>query len=111
MGVQSKYRISARIAEYRVPPVDDVLVLGKNSPIGSTALKRALDLLITQPYEVIKLEDDILGDFLVRSAILKRIKKDTLTEFVITHIKPLMSEGEILHLTLETETQIEVSEL
>ena len=111
MNVQSKYRITARISEYKVPPVDDVLVLGKTAPIGSVAMKRALGLLIAQPYEHIKLDDDILSDLLVRQVVLKRLKKEVLIEFIIRHIKPLMGENEILHLSLDTETQIEVSEI
>lgn len=111
MNVQSKHRITARISEYKIPPVDDVLVLGKTAPIGSVAMQRALGLLIAQPYEHIKLDDDVLSDLLVRQAILKRLKKEALIKFVMAHIKPLMSENEILHLSLDTETQIEVSEI
>lgn len=111
MNVQSKHRITARISEYRVPPVDDVLVLGKAAPIGSVAMKRALGLLIAQPYEHIKLDDDTISDLLVRQAILKRLKKEALIDFVMKHIKPLIGENEILHLSLDTETQIEVSEI
>lgn len=111
MNVQSKHRITARISEYRVPPVDDVLVLGKTAPIGSVAMKRALSLLIAQPFEHIKIDDEVIGDLLVRQAILKRIQKDALVEFITKHIRPLMGDNEILHLNLETETMIEVSEL
>ena len=111
MSIQTKHRITARISEYRVPPVDDVLILGKAAPIGSVAMQRALSLLIAQPYEHIKLEDDIIQDLLVRQGILKRLKKDLLVDFITNSIKPLMSDNEIIHLHLETETQIEVSEL
>ncbi len=111
MNVQTKHRISARISEYKVPPVDDVLVLGKSAPIGSVAMQRALGLLIAQPYEHIKLDDDVLSDLLVRQSILKRLKREVLVEFIKTHVKHMMGESEILHLTLDTETQIEMSEL
>ncbi|GGI81764.1 hypothetical protein [Legionella impletisoli] len=111
MNVQSRYRITARISEYKVPPVDDVLVLGKSAPIGFTAMKRAIGLLIAQPYDHIKIDDEIIGDLLIRKNILRRLKKEAIINFIIMHIKPLMGENEILHLSLESETQIEVSEL
>jgi len=99
---RNKVQISARVYEYSVPPMKDMLVLGKHSPIGCIAMRRALDLLVKAPFEHIELEnDDIISDILVRQLLLKRISKDELVNFVLAHIKPLLSPEEMLHVELD----------
>ncbi|HUO43824.1 MAG TPA: hypothetical protein VMT94_02790 [Burkholderiales bacterium] len=99
--------ISAKVKEVTIPPVRDALVLGRDSPIGCVALRKALDLVTTTQFEHIEPDDDVIGDIIVRKALLMRVPQDTLVTFVLTHIKPLMHSNEILHLDLAIELQIE----
>lgn len=93
-----KTHINARISEYAIPPVKDILVMGKDSAIGCIAMRRALELLIKTPFGHIEIKgDDVISDILVRQSLLKRVEKDDLIDFVMTHIKPLLSPEEILH--------------
>lgn len=103
-----KYKIVAHASEYKIPPINDALVLGKDSAIGATAMRRAIDLLTTQPYEHITMDDEIIGDLLVRQSILRRLSKDKIIAFVLKYIKQLMDSTEILHLSLDAETRIEI---
>lgn len=98
-----KIHISARIGEYAIPPLKDMLVMGKQAPIGCIAMRRAIELLIKAPFEHIELEDDIISDVLVRQGLLNRVSKDELIEFVITQVKPLMGIDEVLHAELSVE--------
>lgn len=98
---QRKLHISARVSEYAVPPIKDMLVLGKNSPIGCIAMRRALELLVKTPFEHIEMEDDCISDILVRQSMLLRISKQELIEFVISQVKPMLGIDEVLHLELD----------
>jgi hypothetical protein len=104
-----KYTIKARVREFGVPPIHDVLVLGKQSHIGCTAIRKAIEFLVASPFDHLELEfeDDVISDIIVRSAIMRRIPKDKLIAFVLSQIKPLMGADEILHLDLEVEVGIE----
>lgn len=104
---QRHHSVTARVKEFCIPPIHDGLVLGKRSPIGCAAIRKAVDLLVPAPFEHIEVDDDVVGDFLVRSTILRRIPKEKLIAFVLEKIKPLMSADEILHLDLETEVTLE----
>ncbi len=99
--INSQSFISARVAEYSIPPMKDMLVLGKNSPIGCIAMRRALDLLMKTPYEHLELDDNVISDILVRSPIIRRISKDHLISFVLDHIKPLLVPEELLQVELD----------
>ena len=102
-----KHSVKVRVREFGVPPIHDALVIGKQSHIGCVAIRKAIELLVASPFEHLEFEDDVISDIIVRSAILRRIPKDKLIAFVLSQIKPLMTENEILHLDLDVEVGIE----
>jgi hypothetical protein len=102
-----KCRLRARITEFAYPPVHDGLVIGKQAPLGLESFRKAMSLLMTSSFEHIEVEDDIIGDLLVRTAVLRRISSAKLLAFVLQNVKPLMSGEEILHLDLHAEIEIE----
>ena len=102
-----KHSVKVRVREFGVPPIHDALVLGKQSPIGCAAIRKAIDLLTTSPFEHIEVQDETVSDVLVRSSILRRVPKETLIAFVLERIKPLMGPDDILHMDLDTEITLE----
>lgn len=96
------------VKEFNIPPVKDGLILGKNSPIGCVAIRKALALLSANHFEHIEFEDDeILSDIIVRKSVLNRISKEDLIKFVKRNIKPLMTDVEILHMELDVTINLE----
>jgi hypothetical protein len=105
--VRHQHSIKVRIKDFAIPPIHDALVLGKNSPIGCAAIRKAIDLLVHSPFEHIELDDEVISDILVRNKILRRIPRNKLVAFVLKRIKPLMGAEEILHLDLDAEVTLE----
>ncbi len=101
------YTIRARVTEFLLPPIEDGLVLGRHSPIGHVAVSRALGLLSVTPFEHVQVDDDVIGDVLVRSAILRKITPSQLRDFVLTSIKPFMGSEEIIQLNIDVEINLE----
>lgn len=99
--------IRARATEFLLPPIDDGLVLGRHSPIGHVAVSRALDLLSVTPFEHIPIDDEVISDILVRSAILRKATTSQLRDFVLTSIKPFMGSEEIIQLNIDVEISLE----
>jgi hypothetical protein len=108
---EKKIHISARMFEYVVPPLKDMLVLGKDAPIGCIAMRRAVELLMKVPFEHIELEDDVISDILVRQHLLRRISRIELISFVMTHIKPLMGPDEVLHAEMDINISLSVNDI
>jgi hypothetical protein len=102
-----QHRLRVRISEFRLPPIEDGLVLGNRSPIGHIAIGKALSLLSSTSYEHISITDDVISDILIRSAVLRKISVEAIVAFVLREIKPLMGSDEILHLDLDVELLIE----
>lgn len=103
----TRFSLKAHVKAFRMPPVHDALVVGKLAPIGRTALQKALELIVAEPFQHVALEDDVVGDLLVRAALLRRLPEDRLCAYVISRIKPLMEPTEILHLDLFPEVILE----
>ena len=103
---EKKIHITARIGEYAIPPLKDMLVMGKQAPIGCIAMRRAIELLIKTPFEHIELKDDVISDILVRRHLLRRVSRDALIDFVITNVKPLMGSDEVLHAEIDVDVFI-----
>ncbi|BBL58002.1 hypothetical protein [Methylomonas koyamae] len=101
MSITKKVHLSARVGEYAIPPLKDMLVLGNQSPIGCIAMRRAIELLIKTPFEHIELQDDVISDILVRHHILRRVSREGLIDFVMANLKPMMGPDEVLHAELD----------
>lgn len=100
--LQPTTHINARISEYAIPPIKDMLILGKDAAIGCIAMRRALELLVKAPFEHIDLEnDEIISDILVRQSLLRRIPREELVKFILSRVKPLMGPEEVLHAEIE----------
>jgi hypothetical protein len=102
--------IRAQLTEFSLPPITDGLVLGRLSPIGHVAVGKALSLLTTTSFEHLDVEDDVISDVLIRTAILRKASREQLINFVLQEIKPLMGAEEIIHLDLQIEVMLEVKQ-
>lgn len=102
-----RYILRARVQEFGIPPIRDGLVLGKASPIGCVAVRKALELLGDGRFEHIEIEDEVISNIIVRQAFLRRIPRERLISFVLHRIKPLMGPEEILHLEMDAEVLLE----
>lgn len=106
-NASSRCRINAVVSEYLIPPIKDMLVLGRNAPIGCIAMRRALELLVHAPYEHMELEsDEVIGDILVRKSLLRRVPRECLMDYVLREIKPLLGPEEVLHVELNISIMI-----
>jgi len=103
LDADATYRLRVQIREFKIPPVQDALVLGRKAAIGCHAIRKALHLLMAAPFVHIELDDEVVSDLIVRDTVLRRFPRDQLVTFVLERIKPLMKAEEILHLEVQAE--------
>lgn len=99
--------VKVHAKEFVIPPIRDALVVGRTSPIGCVALRKALTLLHGEPFEDVHPDDEVVGDILVRANILRKLPRDKLVRLVLERIKPLMDPGEVIHLDVEVDVFLE----
>ncbi len=107
---EKKVHLNARVKELPIPFVRDGLILGRHARIGCIAVRKALHLLVDYPFVHIEPNDDVIGDILIREEILQKVDQQTLTSYIIEHIKPIMSDEEILQLELDVDIDLAIKQ-
>ena len=99
---KKKADVEIRISRFEVPPMQDVLVIGRQAPIGQVAFKKTVDLLAPNQYTLLPLEgDERIEAILVKNCILRMLPKKILMGFVINEIKEIMCDIDILKAVVE----------
>lgn len=75
--------VSIRLSEFEIPPMQDVLLVGKRAPIGPEAAKRMVDALSPEQYEVIPVEEGPFEAMVVRKSLLKLIPQEKLLPIIL----------------------------
>lgn len=96
-----------RVKALEIPPIKDGVLIGTNAAMGGEAMARTLRLMTNERFERIKLKDPIIAEIVVRAAIEKKVGRERLMKFVMTRVKPVMTETELLLLDIEVELVIE----
>lgn len=97
-----KYSISLSFQEIKLPPFDEILIVGKNSPHGKLGISKSFDLLLPNGFEIIDIEDDDKIDAVfVNKRILAKLSKEKVLKILRDKVFPYVSEGELLRVDLK----------
>jgi hypothetical protein len=96
-----KYIISLTFEEIKLPPFQDILVIGKNSPHGKHGISKSVEPLNPNGFEIIDINDDKVDSVFVNKRILVKISKEKLIDLLRVKVFPFISEGELLRVDLK----------
>lgn len=100
--------VRVRLKALEIPPIKDGIVIGRAAPIGAEAMMRTLKLMSNERFVHIAIkQDDIVSDAIVRESVIRKLKEDKLRNFILTRIRPLMADNELLMLDMEIEVVVE----
>ena len=91
-----KVEINMRFSEFEVPPMQDVLIVGKRAPIGPEAAKRMVDILSPEQYEIVRIEHECVEAIVVRKSLLNMISKDKLVSIIMEEGGKIANESMII---------------
>jgi len=97
-----KYSISLSFQEIKLPPFDEILIVGKNSPHGKLGISKSFDLLLPNGFEIIDIvDDDKIEAVFVNKRILAKLSKEKVLKILRDKVFPYVSEGELLRVDLK----------
>jgi len=97
-----KYSISLSFQEIKLPPFDEILIVGKNSPHGKLGISKSFDLLLPNGFEIIDIvDDDKIDAVFVNKRILAKLSKEKVLKILRDKVFPYVSEGELLRVDLK----------
>ncbi len=91
-----KFSVHLSFEEVRLPPFEDILILGKKCPQGKIGVYKSFELLIPNEFETFEIEDEIIEAIFVNKRILKKIDKNKIITILREKVFPYVSASEIL---------------
>ena len=78
-----KAEISMRLSEFEMPPMQDVLIVGKKAPIGPEGARRMADALSPDQYDIIRIDHEAIEAVVIRKSLLNILPKEKLIPLVL----------------------------
>jgi hypothetical protein len=107
-----KADIKMRLTEFEMPPMQDVLIVGKMAPIGPEAARRMVDILSPDQYEIEKVEHALIEAVVIRKSLLSMIRRDKLVALILEEAEKIANEKMIIkvqiQITLEVHKSVEL---
>jgi hypothetical protein len=104
--------INMRFSEFEMPPMQDVLIVGRRAPIGPEAARRMADILSPEQYEIIKIEHEYVEAIVVRKSLLNMLSKDKLIPMIMEEGGRIANESMIIkaqvNITLHVSKSIDL---
>jgi len=91
-----KYSVQLSFEEIRLPPVEDILILGKKSPQGRVGVYQSFELLVPNEFDVFEIDDLVVEAVFINKRVLKKMDKDRIINILEEKVFPFVSESEIL---------------
>ncbi|ABW17971.1 hypothetical protein [Alkaliphilus oremlandii] len=107
-----KAEINMRFSEFEVPPMQDVLIVGKRAPIGPEAARRMVDILSPDQYEILKIEHDYFEAIVVRRSLLNMLPQEKLIAIIMDEGGKIANDSMIIraqvNITLNVSRSIDL---
>jgi hypothetical protein len=91
-----KYTIQLSFEEVRLPPFDDILILGKKCPQGRMGVYKSFEFLIPNEFEAFEVEDEIVEVVFINKRVLKKMGSERVISILRNKVFPFVSESEML---------------
>ncbi|WP_127580031.1 hypothetical protein [Paenibacillus koleovorans] len=97
--------LSLKMSEFEVPPMQDLLVIGRKAPIGPEAVRRMAEALSPEQFTIIRLEHPKVEAVLLRTSLLQMLDKEILINIILEEAERMISDT----MVIRSEINIEIS--
>jgi len=93
---ERRAHISIRLSEFEIPPIQDVLLIGRRAPIGPEAIQRMIDVLSPEQYEIFKVEEGPFEAVVFRKSLSKMLTREKLLSIILEEGCKVAAETSVL---------------
>jgi len=101
-----KADMTIRLSEFEIPPMQDVLLVGKKAPIGPEAVRRMVDALSPEQYEIIKLDNEVFEAAVLKRSLMKLIPKEKLLPILLEECERVADQQAVVKAQVNIVIQI-----
>jgi len=96
-----KATLSLKISEFEVPPMQDMLIIGRRAPIGPEAVRRMAEALSPEQFSLLKIDHPKIEAVLIRSSLLEMLDQDQLMSIVLEEAERMINDSMVLRSELK----------
>ena len=104
-----KAEITMRFSEFEMPPMQDVLIVGRKAPIGPEAARRMVDILSPEQYEIIEVDHAVIEAVVLRKSLINMVSKDRLIALILEEGGKVANETIIIKAHINIVLQVSKS--
>ena len=97
LNSERSYTVNLDFEVIKLPPVTDILVVGKKVPQGKNGILRSFDLILPDVFELIDQEEcnDLnVEAVIINKSILQKLPKEKVVAILKEYVFPYVSKGE-----------------
>ena len=101
-----KAEMTIRLSEFEIPPMQDALLVGKKAPIGPEAVRRMVDALSPEQYEIIKIEHQVFEAAVLKRSLLKLLPEEKLLPILLDECERVADEQAVVKAQVNIVIQV-----
>lgn len=105
-GPRRKAEMSIRLSEFEIPPMQDVLLVGKKAPIGPEAIRRMVNALSPNQYEISPVNHDIFQAVVLKKSLAKLLPAEKLIPIILEEGARVATERTVVKAQVNVVIQI-----
>ncbi|CAI8787710.1 MULTISPECIES: hypothetical protein [Brevibacillus] len=102
-----KATLSLKISEFEVPPMQDLLIIGRKAPIGPEAARRMADALSPEQFTLLKMNHPKIEAVLLRNTLLQMIDEKLLMKIILEEAERMISDSMVLRSELKIALSVQ----
>lgn len=106
-----KYSITVSFEEIKLPPVEDILVIGSKSPQAKAGVSKLFEFLTPDKFEPVEMDDPKVEIVFINRKILDKINADHLLRILQHNMIPFFSPDKILNVDLKLQIRFNSIEM
>ncbi|MDF1550118.1 MAG: hypothetical protein P1P88_19995 [Bacteroidales bacterium] len=92
----AKYSLNLTFEHIKLPPFEDILIVGSKTPQGKIGVSKAFEYLVPDEFEYFEIEDERIEAVFVNKMILNKIDKETIIKILSENVFPYTSARELI---------------
>ncbi|WP_319561970.1 hypothetical protein [Marispirochaeta sp.] len=100
----TSYSINLDFETIKLPPVSDMLILGKKVPQGKLGILHSFQLISPDIFEFLEISEDISENIeavIINKMILNKLPKETIIKVLAEYVFPYVSKGETIKVNFD----------
>lgn len=101
-----KAEVHLKLSEFEIPPMRDILVIGKRAPIGIEAAKRMASAVSPKRFIIIPVNDKTIEAIMLREALLQLVPKKRLISMVTEEAGKIMQKEDVIKVDIDVDISV-----